>query len=96
MGGWVVGGGWVAGGGGGVDKTKIMLSQLQTEVELKSELSLAKKIGPMKVTFLSQRKSNNNTTQPQYENYFLPCPTYSLIPTPFSPLKSVIAFYLSQ
>ena len=34
MGGWV-GGGWV------VDKTKIMLSQLQTEVELKSELSLA-------------------------------------------------------
>ena len=28
-------GGWV------VDKTKIMLSQLQTEVELKSELSLA-------------------------------------------------------
>ena len=25
-----------------VDKTKIMLSQLQTEVELKSELSLAK------------------------------------------------------
>ena len=36
MGGWWVGGGWV------VDKTKIMLSQLQTEVELKSELSLAK------------------------------------------------------
>ena len=34
MGGWVVGG-WV------VDKKKIMLSQLQTEVELKSELSLA-------------------------------------------------------
>ena len=34
-GGWWVGGGWV------VDKTKIMLSQLQTEVELKSELSLA-------------------------------------------------------
>ena len=31
--GWV--GGWV------VDKTKIMLSQLQIEVELKSELSLA-------------------------------------------------------
>ena len=32
--------GWV-GGGLVVDKTKIMLSQLQTEVELKSELSLA-------------------------------------------------------
>ena len=30
-----MGGGWV------VDKTKIMLSQLQTEVELKYELSLA-------------------------------------------------------
>ena len=30
-----MGGGWV------VDKTKIMLIQLQTEVELKSELSLA-------------------------------------------------------
>ena len=31
----MVGGGWV------LDKTKIMLSQIQTEVELKSELSLA-------------------------------------------------------
>ena len=36
--GWV-GGWWV--GGWVVDKTKIMLIQLQTEVELKSELSLA-------------------------------------------------------
>ena len=38
MGGW-----WAVGGGGWrwVDKMKIMLSQLQTEVELKSELSLA-------------------------------------------------------
>ena len=35
-----MGGCWV-GGGWGVDKTKIMLSQPQTEVELKSELSLA-------------------------------------------------------
>ena len=38
-----MGGCWVGGGWWVVDKTKIMLSQLQTEVELKSELSLTKK-----------------------------------------------------